>query len=268
MNELEQILTSLLDCRRIDLYVDKKSLTSKEKEKLSLVLKRRKEGEPLQYLLGFAEFMGLKIFVNPSVLIPRPETELLVETALEEIKLRQSQAPHILDIGTGSGNIAIVLAKHIPGAKITATDISKEALVTAGKNAEFHGVEKRILFVESDILRALRNNPRHGKLFDIIISNPPYIPTGNLETLPADVKREPRLALDGGKEGLNFYRRIIKEAPAFLAPGGLLVLEIGDGQKSAVETLLEKQGKFSLKDCRKDYRNIERILIGEFKGNG
>jgi len=259
MTEQELILTHIRNCRRVDLYADPRPLTMEEQFHLEHILAERRCGKPLQYLLGECEFMGLKFTVNPSVLVPRPETELLVELAIEKIKDKKEPS-RILDIGTGSGNIAVSLAKFIPNAVITALDCSVEALAVARQNAKASEVEHRIGFFEADIFSvfALQNK------FDLIISNPPYIPSHEIKNLPLDVQQEPRLALDGGEDGLKFYRHIFSYAVKHLTEGGCLLMEIGDGQSPALERILQIYPELSF-EFHKDYKETDRILAAKFQ---
>lgn len=263
MTEQELMLTSLLNCRRVDLYVDSKTLTPVQQSLLSLMLKRRKNGEPLQHILGSCEFMGLKFLTDKRALIPRPETEILVEAVIEKA-LNLSRFPlRILDIGTGCGNIAVSLAVNISNSLITAVDISKEALDLARDNARLNQTEEKIRFIESDLFSYLSSYLALENLFDIIVSNPPYIPAGQIAHLPVEVHHDPKIALDGGADGLDFYRRIITESPRFLRKGGFIFLEIGDGQKNGIENILCANGRFKIVDCIKDYNQTERVLIAK-----
>ena len=213
--------------------------------------KKRKSGLPLQHITGRQEFMGLDFEVGPQVLIPRPDTEILVEEAIEDMKGHPS--PTILDIGTGSGAIAVSLAKYLPHAELCAVDISEEALGTAKKNAASNGVDSRIRFLLGSLFGPVEER---GGMFDAIVSNPPYIPEAEIETLQKEVSsHEPRGALDGGTDGLDFYRIIAREAHRFIKPGGTIYLEVGSGQAAEVENLL-KQVKCRGKSC---YNNILRI---------
>ncbi len=263
MTEKEIILTSIMNCRCVDLYTERKPLTPTQENRLEEILKRRKSGEPLQYILGNCEFMGLKFLVDKRVLIPRPETELLIEAVMEQAQISGSRPLSILDIGTGSGNIAVSLAKNIPRASLVSVDISNEAITLAKANARLNGVLKKIKFIKSDLFQYWRNNVRRPKLFDIIVSNPPYIASHTISTLASDVQAEPRLAFDGGPDGLYFFRRIIDEAPEFLKPGGFLFFEIGDGQKEALEKIINEKQEFILTQFIKDYVRTERIVIAE-----
>jgi release factor glutamine methyltransferase len=198
--------------------------------------------------------MGLDFLVNPSVLIPRPETEQLVDQALKFFK-----GGYALDLGTGSGNIAISLAKKFPHAQIVSVDNSIAALGTAKANAMIHDVANRVHFVQAD-MEAFCRSSKPSTLFDLIISNPPYIPTGLLGSLPCDVRQEPASALDGGEDGLNFYRFIIKYTPRLLRRGACLMMEFGDGQVEAIKSLFEKYKKFSYIEIYQDLAGRDRII--------
>jgi release factor glutamine methyltransferase len=190
------------------------------------LVERRLRGEPLAYLTGEREFMGLSFNVSPAVLVPRPETELLVETAL--VLLREGgPSPLVVDVGTGSGAIAVSLAVHHPPVRVVAVDISGAALVVARANARRHGVADRVSFVQGNLLADI------GGPADLIAANLPYIPSGELDGLPAEVRCEPRLALDGGPDGLDLYRRLVPQALRLLKPGGHLLAELGPGEETA-----------------------------------
>jgi len=287
MTEDEIILTHILQCQPIDLVLRKPALTLSQQKQFENYKARRQAGEPLQYILGTCNFMGLELAVNPSVLIPRPETEQLVDAALKCFKGGSG-----LDLGTGSGNIAVALAKFVPQSQVVSVDVSAKALEVARANARRHGVEDRIQFIEADILVSLREDLRGviarsvfqrrsnlfkrllrfarndtGKrdsndmeLFDLIISNPPYIPTSELCQLPRDVQQEPLAALDGGEDGLNFYRIIIKYTPCLLREGACLMMEFGDGQAEAVKKLVEAQKAFSNIEIIQDLAGRDRII--------
>ncbi len=213
------------------------------------LLQRREAREPLAYLTGYREFRGLQFGVDPSVLIPRQETEELIEAALESEITNDS--PRVLDLGTGSGILAITLKLERPAWDLTAIDLSSEALATASANARFHGADVR--FVLSDGFAALL-----GESFDLIVSNPPYI--GNEEELPPEVKdHEPPFALFSGPTGLEFYARLANEAPAHLEDGGLLLLEVGHRQASEVRALFEGAG-WQHETTRRDLSGVERVV--------
>ena len=217
---------------------------------------RRQTGEPLQYITGHAEFFGLPFHVTPAVLIPRPETEHLVEEALR-LTAHWSN-PRIADIGSGSGAIAIALAHTLPGAHITATDLSPSALTIAQQNARGNHVENRIDFREGDLLA-----PLIGQQFEIIASNPPYIPTADQPTLSVEVRdHEPHSALFAGPDGLSIYQRLIPAARQHLAPNGWLVLEIGYNQQPAIQALLQASGYQSIR-ILPDYQGIPRVASAQ-----
>ena len=216
MTENEIILTHILKCKPIDLLIDKPVLDVDQQRRYEDCVQKRAEGEPLQYILGTCNFMGLELSVNPAVLIPRPETEQLVDQALKVFK-----AGNALDLGCGSGNIAITLAKFVPGSQVVSVDVSAKALAVARANARDHGLEKRVEFLQQDLVEYLKSA---DSLFDLIISNPPYVPTEQLSSLPVDVQHEPSRALDGGADGLNFYRVIIKYTPRLLRSGAWLMM--------------------------------------------
>jgi release factor glutamine methyltransferase len=219
-------------------------------------LQRRVAGEPIQYIIGECEFYGLPFRVTSAVLIPRPETEHLVETALN--LAARLPAARILDIGTGSGAIAVTLAKHLPDLRISATETSTAALELAGANAKKNLVEDRIRFLEGDLLA-----PVAGETFDLIVCNPPYVPETNRDTLSVEVRDyEPAQALFAGKDGLDVYRRLIPAAFAALATGGFLALEIGFGQSTAITALLESSGYSSIA-FTPDLQAIPRVVTAQ-----
>ncbi|MFC1495904.1 peptide chain release factor N(5)-glutamine methyltransferase [Candidatus Margulisiibacteriota bacterium] len=209
--------------------------------------------KPLAYELKSQPFMDFDFYVDQNVLIPRPETEQLVEKAIEEIKNLKLKIKNLelLDLGTGSGCIAVSLAKYFSHVKITAVDSSPDALAVARKNAKIHNVYDRIEFIEGNLLE-----PLAGRKFDLIISNPPYIPSKDIETLDSGVKEwEPRKALDGGVDGLDYIRKLIQEGPEYLNPGGMLIFEMGYGQAEAIRRLCPGV------EIIKDYAGIDRIAI-------
>ena len=214
------------------------------------LLERRLRFEPMQYILGTQDFFGLPLRVTPAVLIPRPETELLVEAVLARVVAAK---PRIVDVGTGSGAIAIALANALPQAVVTALDVSPEALLVARQNAATHGTA--IHFLESDLLEALAPT----ELFDILVSNPPYIPTGDTAGLHPQVREhEPGQALFAGEQGLDIYARLIPQAARHLIPGGLLALEIGHGQQAALTSLLAEWREVTFLN---DLQAIPRVVL-------
>lgn len=234
--EAQILLAHALGCSKIDLYVRHEEEPPEGKRTaFREMIKKRSEGMPVAYLVGFREFYSLPFAVSPAVLIPRPETETLVLQALGALKAHAS--PRVLDLGTGSGCIAITIAKQHKTAHVTAVDSSVAAVEIAKANAARHGVADRVTIVEGDLFA-----PVAGQLFDVIVSNPPYIAHEEFTGLDVGVRDfEPRQALDGGVDGLNFYRRIAAEAAAQLAPGGTILVEIGHKQAPAVEALLTAQ---------------------------
>ncbi|NPV28753.1 MAG: peptide chain release factor N(5)-glutamine methyltransferase [Firmicutes bacterium] len=230
-------------------------------EKFWELLEGRAAGIPVAYLTGTREFMSLSFLVSPAVLIPRPETELLAEKALEflaEWQEKNLSAPLAADVGTGCGALAVSLACYHPRLRVIATDISEEALAVARENARRHGVEDRVTFRAGDLLAPLGAEGRAGR-GAAVVANLPYIPHSSLDFLPRDVRYEPRLALDGGADGLDLYRRLLPQAAAFLAPGGLLACEVGPGQASLLAGLLEEQGWGEVQ-VNRDYQGLNRMV--------
>ncbi len=260
MNETELMLTSILGCRRVDLYADWKPLDEFQRLHLDRMKSERQNGRPLQYVMGWTEFMGLKLCVDERVLIPRFETELLVESVLKTAEKISRQPLEILDIGSGSGNIAIALAVFLEKCQVTSVDISEEALDLARENAKISQVSHEINFIRSDIFNAFKT-PNETNKFDIIVSNPPYISSQRIPHLPIEVQFEPVLALDGGVRGLFFYEQIFAQAQLFLKPDGYLFLEIGDDQRKDLEDLLKKYSCFDIIEFKKDLNERDRILI-------
>lgn len=232
------------------------ALTAEQVAKFESWVTRRLKNEPVQYIVGETEFYGLTLRVTPDVLIPRPETEHVVEAVLS--KLGRDAAVRICDVGTGSGAIAIALAHELPRATVTAVDVSPGALAVAKESAERHGVAARVRFVESDLLSAVQ-----GEKFDVVVSNPPYVRED--EVLEAQVREyEPHGALFAGPTGLDVYRRLIPEARKVLVEGGWLVMEMGHGQREAVAELLRGWEQVSFKD---DLQGIPRVAIAQ-RGRG
>jgi len=232
-----------------------------EQKNFERLIKRRVSGEPLQYILGHQEFWSIDFKVDPRVLIPRPETELLVEQSLSILSgIPLGRPPFVMELGTGSGAIAISLAKEIKGIFILATDISREALLLAKENAKFAGVLRQIEFVNGDLFGPVRPLEDKGH-FDLILSNPPYITRSEIQRLAREVKdHEPIVALDGGEDGMEFYRRIVSQAPCYLRKGGWLLLEVGEGQGEKVTHVIEKEGHFNRPERMKDLSGIERLV--------
>jgi release factor glutamine methyltransferase len=261
MNEKELILTSLLDCRRVDIYTDPPCLSPSQERKFQEILKCRQEGEPLQYLLGETEFMGLPFYVNPSVLIPRPETESLVQIILH-LYAQATRFFRIADLGTGSGNIAVSLAKHLNNVYIKAIDISWEALLTAEHNAKRNGVSGIVDFQCQDIFN-LFDTANFNDRYDLIVSNPPYISRQDMRLLPRDVQHEPFMALFGGEDGLEFYRTIIAKAPMFLNDSGIIALEIGEEQRAAISGMFAIHERDFYVHFIKDLAGKDRFVVAQ-----
>ncbi len=221
---------------------------------------RRARREPLSHILGRREFYGLEFEVSRDVLTPRPETELVVESALERTMDRRT-AWRIADVGTGSGCLAVTLAHERPMAIVVATDVSAAALAVARRNAARHGVADRIAFVQAWLVEGLRGP------FDVVVSNPPYIPSGDLAGLSPEVGAfEPRVALDGGLDGLDLVRALISDAAALVVPGGWLIVEIGAGQADVVRALAREAGAWEAVDIRPDLAGIPRTLVARRRG--
>jgi release factor glutamine methyltransferase len=257
--DAEVLLAHALAIERIRLYMDHdKPLAAPELTRVRDSVRRRLAGEPVAYITGAREFWSLPFTVSRAVLVPRPETEILVELALELIRRRQwgPPSPIIVDVGTGSGAIAVACGRELPGATIVGVDRDAAALEVARQNAASLGVELALL--EGDLLAPLAPDLRP----DLVVSNPPYVASGDLSRLAPEVRDwEPRQALDGGVDGLEVIRRLVPQAIARLAPGGWLALEVGEGQASAVRALLEAQG---LVDpvVRRDLAGVERAVAG------
>jgi release factor glutamine methyltransferase len=253
--DAELLLLHTLDITRVALLTNSgRELTPDQQIRYEVAIDRRLRYEPIQYITGQQEFYGLALAVTPAVLIPRPETELMVEAVLK--LLPTDQPLKIADIGTGSGAIAIALATHLPRAEITALDISAEALAVATANALVHDVAGRIRLLQSDLLSAVDLG---AAAFDAIVSNPPYVPDSDRETLHPEVRDyEPATALFAGESGLDVYRRLIPQAGSALKAGGLLAMEIGHGQRPAVAALLRQWDDVSF---IKDLQLIPRVVL-------
>lgn len=238
------------------------ALTAEQQQAYRNLLDRRAWGEPVAYLTGSKEFMGLDFMVSPAVLIPRPDTELLVETALEHLKKTDRSNPLAVDVGTGSGAIAISLAHLVPELKVHAIDLSAKALEIAKQNARLHRVEDRVHFLQGNLLKPLPSELK-GKI-SVITANLPYIPSGDIPGLMTDVKDfEPHLALDGGMDGLDLYRLLLPDAYNFLQPGGLLLMEIGPGQGEPARNILPSHLWHS--QIKHDLAHRERLVMAEKK---
>ena len=253
-SDRDWIIATVLQKNRAEIKLER-SVGLKEYREIMRACDRRAKGEPLSSIFGFVEFYGLRFDVNKKVLSPRMETEILVEEAIK--KINEFDLKNVLDLCTGSGAIAIAIKKYT-SARVFASDISKQALTVAQNNARKN--EVKIDFCQSDLFKSLKK----GKKYDIIVSNPPYIKSEDLEKLDVEVKKyDPRLALDGGVDGLDFYRRIIKEAKPKLTKKGWLLFEVGQGQAEIVEELMQKAG-FDNVNAVQDYNKIERVIYGRY----
>jgi len=256
--QAELLLAHALGLPRMKLYLSfDRELTEPELDATRGFMKRRGEREPLQHIVGSTSFCGLEMLVTRDVLVPRPETELLAMRAVKFLQLRDTATATVLDLGTGSGCLAIVIAAQAPTAELHAVDISEPALEIARRNAERHQVAGRIRFHAGDGFGALPA----GLRFDLIVSNPPYIARDEIASLQPEVRdHDPRLALDGGPDGLDFYRRFAHEAGAHLNDGGRLIVELGDGQDAAARGLFEAN-HWRVEGVENDDTGRARILI-------
>lgn len=259
VQEAEILLCNTIDCKRHELFLNsEKELPTTALEKFSSFIERRLKREPLQYILGSEEFCGLDIKVTRATLIPRPETEVLVDEAVKALRGLQEANSAVIDLCTGSGCVAIAVAKMID-CIVYATDVSKEALGTARENAVLNDASGKITFLEGDLFAPLEGLGIKGKA-SAVLANPPYIKTADMKTLQPEVRLyEPKAALDGGKDGLDFFRRITHDAIKWLKSDGFLIFEIGFGQASFVKEIIEKAG---LKEIGiiKDWSGIERVV--------
>lgn len=263
MLEAESLMANALGTNRAGVIArGRDEVAESVLEAFTRLVDRRAHREPAQYISGTEDFHGLTFNVTPDVLIPRPETELLVETGIE--LLQDLPAAKAADIGTGSGCIAVSLAASLSGATVYAVDRSKAALTIAKGNADANGVAGRILFLEGDLLAPLEAAGLKG-LLDMIASNPPYIPADEIPGLQAEVQFEPKGALDGGPDGLDAVRRLIAEAPSYLKPGGWLLIEIGFGQADAVRELVRASGVLEYIEFKTDFAGIARVLVARNK---
>ena len=244
---------------KVQLYVQfERPLVSGELATLRELLRRRATGEPVAYILGKKEFYGRELIVGPGVLVPRPETEHLVDTVLEHLKAHGGESPRAVDVGTGSGAIAVTLAAELPDLVVVGTDISPAALIVAAQNAEALDVRDRVKLARGDTLEPIRN----AASVDAVVSNPPYLADAAMAALPRDVRdHEPHLALHGGPDGLDVIRRLLAGAARVLRPGGLVALEVSDSaQATRVADLLAESGAFEPARIIEDYQGLGRVV--------
>jgi release factor glutamine methyltransferase len=289
--DAECLVAAVLGCARWQLALEPhRRLAPDEFGRILRLLQRRERREPLAYVLGTREFWSLSLAVSAGVLVPRPETETLVEAALSawgelraesreprgetrepratshEMRAEPGEAgPTIVELCTGSGAVAIALAKELPAARLLATDLSWRALRVARANAERHGVAPRIAFLRGDLWRAVNGQAPAGSV-DLVVANPPYLRSPELATLMPEVRWEPRLALDGGADGLRVLREIVASTPDRLRPGGTLLLEIGADQAEAVGALMAASGRFEAARLCRDLAGRPRVVVARRRG--
>ncbi len=253
--QAELLLAAVLDVKRLDLYLQfERPLLTNEVDLYRDYVRQRLQRMPVQYIVGSAAFRDLELSVTPDVLIPRPETEILVEEALQCLP----EGGRALDLCCGSGAIALSLALEMDSARVVAADISEAALRVAKANGERCGLAERVEWFCGDLFAPLVDS----EPFDIVVCNPPYVRHGDLMGLEPEVQdHEPHLALDGGEDGLDYYRRIVQEAPGAIRPGGYLLLEVGDRQSAAVEALLAQVAHFDEVQTKPDLNDIPRVVV-------
>jgi release factor glutamine methyltransferase len=257
----EVLLAHALGCKRIDLYARHgEEAPEQGRQRFRELVRQRVEGCPVAYLVGRKEFFSLEFTVNRAVLIPRPDTECVVDECLRLAKTQT--APSILDVGTGSGCLAVAVAKHHKTAQVSAVDISSEALAVASQNAAKHGVAERVRFLQGDLFAPIPS----GERFDFILSNPPYIPHDDIAKLAPGVRDyEPHAALDGGADGFAVFDRLIAEAPEYLKPEGYLLIEIGSPQEGPARQRIEHQGEYELAKTILDGSGHPRVLMARWR---
>ncbi|MEW6658913.1 MAG: peptide chain release factor N(5)-glutamine methyltransferase [Thermodesulfobacteriota bacterium] len=261
----EVLLAHALGVSRLDLYLrHDQPLAPEELARFKVFVLRRRAGEPVAYITGHKEFWSLDFKVTPAVLIPRPETEILVDAVLEVLKQQtENRKPKTenlcLEVGVGSGAVIVALARELPQVRWVGVDISAPALAVARENAARHGVADRISFLRSDLLAAFQPAPR----FHLLVANLPYVPRPVWEQLPKDIKEfEPQAALLGGDDGMDLIRPLVQAAPVFLQPGGWLALEVAAGMAPKVVELLEISGEFEQMEKIPDYQGMQRVIRG------
>jgi len=259
--DAEVLLAHVLGTRREVLYAHpERRLEPDEYAAYQAALERRLTRLPVAYITGRKEFMSLEFVVDENVLIPRPETETLVETVIERLRAREGGATIVADIGTGSGAIAVSIAWFVRDVSLVAVDISPEALRVTRENASRHGVEKRIQFLQGDLLSPLEGRGLEGRVF-AIVSNPPYLSRRAMASLPPEVAKEPRVALAGGGQGVDFARAILEGAPRYLSDGGFVALEVGHDQAGLVRGFAAEELGYSSVDVVRDYAGTERVVV-------
>jgi len=265
----EILLANILQVDRIRLYLDpEKPLQDDEIAAYRVLVRRRANREPIQHITRVQEFWSEEFTVGPEVLIPRPESELLVEQAIEIMRAHRSDRsapPLLLDLGTGSGALVISLGKEIPQAFLCATDISETALITARGNARKLGQAEKIAFACGDLFGPFKTG---GSPFDLVVTNPPYVATEVLDDLKPEIGFEPKIALDGGTGGMRYIERIIHEAPAFIKPGGWLLVEMDPAQIRTALEMIERTGRYAQAKAVKDYSRRLRVVVAQLRRSG
>ena len=261
--DAEVLLADLLDMERVKLYVNfDYPLSEEELNEYRERIRKRAENLPVSYITGNTEFMSLDFIINEDVLVPRPETEILVEYIIDYCKEKELGEPNIVDVGTGSGVIMVSLGHYIEGAKVVGIDISSAALKVAENNIDKYELDERLKVLQGDLLTPFVKRGKNN--IDIVVSNPPYICSDKFDSLPSDVRREPLIALDGGKGGLKFYRKLIPQVEKVLKPGGLLVLEIGCEQATDVKNMLGED--WAQVEIEQDYSEHNRMICAVING--
>jgi release factor glutamine methyltransferase len=256
--EVEIILEYLLEIERLEVYLNGAILMDKMMtDQFNKIIEKRSTRYPLQYILGETYFYGRRFLIDPDVMVPTPETELLCELSSNHVKNENIEAPQILDLGTGSGVIAVTLGCELPSAWITAVDISQAALAVARKNAALHGTSGRIRFMKSDLFGVLETDEK----FDLILCNPPYIAESEYRDLPPEVQADPMISLVSGVEGLDMIKRLIDQAPDYLSDGGRLMFEVGYNHSDKVAAISEADRRYRSFSIIKDLNDIDRVII-------
>lgn len=257
--ECERILMKLLGCKRSELYLGEHELAASGiRDRFLTILEKRIQRKPLAYLLGEADFWHETLCVDERCLIPRPETEILVEQVLKAVEQNAKKSFSFLDIGTGSGAIAVALLRELEHAKATLLDISQEALEVARKNVTRYALNERAKLVQGDLFKPFSLDEK----WDLIVSNPPYLSGEDRKEVQEELKFEPRAALDGGEDGLDFYRKIVQGAREHLLPGGLLVFEVGQGQAEMVSKWLHEAGYDNIQRFN-DHLRVQRVVMAQ-----
>ena len=256
--EIEMILCHLLECDRLDLYLNGPArLDDALIARVDAIIAKRKTRYPLQYILGESWFYGRRFAVNPAVMVPTPETEQLCEIALSYLRQPEITSPRVLELGVGSGVISVTLAAEYAACRVTALDVSPDAIEVARGNAEAHNVAEHIEFRRSDLFAAVRGDER----YDLFVSNPPYIADSDYATVPPEVKADPKISLLGGTDGLDIVRVIVREAPSLVKKGGRIMFEIGFNQGRPVAELCEASGLYEKVTIVKDLNDYDRIVV-------